>query len=101
MKAKILYHSKITLLHRNSDIVATAELKVWKVPVDNNFKEGIKYSMFLVRKQDGKVLIGFDNHKPKGHHLHKRNIEEVYNFQGTDKLIDDFWELVEKEGFIL
>lgn len=101
MSAKQLYHHKVTLLHRDSEIVAIAELKVWKVKEDKNFPEGIKYSLFLVNPSTSEVIFGMDNHKPKGHHQHINGEEIIYNFQGTDKLVDDFWEQVEKEGFIL
>ncbi len=57
--------------------------------------------MFLVNKDDGKVLVGFDNHKPKGHHLHIHGSEIAYEYQGIDKLIDGFWNMVLEEGYLL
>jgi len=78
-----------------------AELKVWKVSKSGDFPEGIKYSLFLVNVATKKVLIGFDNHRPKGHHKHLYDSEEIYLFQDTDKLIEDFWSLVQAEGFLL
>ena len=70
MGALLLYHSKITLIHRHSDAVALAALKVWQVPKSRHFPEGFKYSLSLVEKSTGDVLLGYDNHKPKGHHVH-------------------------------
>lgn len=32
----------------------------------------------------------YDNHHPKGHHRHFRGIEAPYEFQGVDRLIEDF-----------
>jgi hypothetical protein len=44
-------------------------------------------------------LIGFDNHKPKGPHLHIRNLEVGYIFRGFDELKNDIKAMIEKEGF--
>lgn len=64
------------------------ELKVWKVPKSEHFPEGVKYSFFAVRL--GQVLVGYDNHRPKGHHRHFMEDEEPYYFEGFDKLRSDF-----------
>mgnify|MGYP001499199005 CR=1 FL=1 len=99
MKAKIRFHQKLTLVHENTFEVALAELKVLEVPKSSHYPDGIKYSLFLVLKESGDVLIGFDNHKPKGPHLHFHGEEEPYSFEGEEKLVEDFWDLVRKEGF--
>ena len=96
-----IYYSKITLVHSETEETALAELKIWKVPIDDHFPEGMKYSLFLVSLETKNVLVGFDNHKPKGHHFHHHDSEEVYKYEGVDKLIDDFWELSEKEGYVI
>ena len=100
MAATQIYHSKITIIHSETEEAALAELKVWKVPTDENFPEGIKYSLFLVSLETKNVIVGFDNHKPKGHHFHHGS-EKFYNFEGVDKLIDDFWKLSKKEGYLI
>ena len=94
-------HAPAIFRRFQSKIVAVAELKVWRVAEDENFPEGMKYSMFLVNKDDGRVLVGFDNHKPKGHHLHIHGSEIAYEYQGIDKLIDGFWNMVQEEGYLL
>lgn len=99
MAATQIYHSKITLVHIETEQAAIAELKVWRVPIDDNFPEGIKYSLFLVSLENKQVIVGFDNHKPKGHHFHHHVSENSYEFESVDKLIDDFWALSEKEGY--
>ena len=99
MTATLIYHSKVRLLHWKTDAVAIAEAKVWKVPVSKDYREGVKYSLFLVVKETREILIGFDNHKPKGHHLHRHGRQQHYEFTEVDALVDEFWELVKKEGF--
>lgn len=101
MKAKILFHSKLTLIHSQTEEIAVAELKVFNLPVSRFYPEGIKYSMFLVVKKTGRIVVGFDNHRPKGHHLHIRDQEVVYNFVSVDRLVDDFWKYVKREGFYI
>ena len=64
------------------------EFKVWKVPKSANYPEGVKYSFFAVRS--GTVLVGYDNHRPKGHHRHFAGEERPYDFGGFDKLRRDF-----------
>ena len=91
----------MTLVHGRSAEVAVAEVKVWDVPLSPHYPEGLKYSLFLVAKADGRVIVGFDNHKPKGPHLHHEGKELLYEFRGVDALIEDFWRWVEKEGFVL
>jgi hypothetical protein len=47
----------------------------------------------------GEVVIGIDNHKPKGPHLHLGNKELPYTYQDEEILLIDFWDLVRKAGF--
>lgn len=101
MSALLLFHSKITLIHKRSEAVAIAELKVWQIPKSKSFPEGIKYSLFLVHKTTGQVLVGYDNHKPKGHHVHIDDAERPYTFKDVSSLIDDFWTTVEKRGYLI
>jgi len=46
------------------------------------------------------TIFGFDNHKPKGPHLHIKDKEIGYNYRGVDELISDIRALIEKEGFV-
>ncbi|MBI4402517.1 MAG: hypothetical protein HY537_00055 [Deltaproteobacteria bacterium] len=64
------------------------EFKVWRVPRSEHYPEGIKYSFFAAH--GGKVLVGYDNHTPKGHHRHFEGKEGTYAFSGIDKLREDF-----------
>ncbi len=97
----MLHHSKVTLVHYRTDEVAVAELRVLKVEVTRHFPEGLKYSLFLVDGASGEVLVGFDNHKPKGHHIHLGALEKEYMFIDMQTLVNDFWEQVKKKGFLI
>ena len=82
-RAVKVLHEKIRTAE---DVVV--EFKVWKVPKSKNYPEGVKYSFFAAHS--GKVLVGYDNHKPKGHHRHFVGEEGPYDFDGFDKLRQDF-----------
>lgn len=101
MKAVLRFQRKLTLVHSQSGEIAIAELKVWDVPRSAHYPEGLKYSLFLVARESGCVVVGFDNHKPKGPHLHQREVELPYQFLDVESLVEDFWRRVEREGFIL
>lgn len=101
MKAQIRFQQKLTLIHEKTDEVAIAGLKIVEIPKSKYYPEGLKYSLFLVYKNTGQVIIGFDNHKPKGPHLHYKENEVSYEFKNMEQLVEDFWELVKKEGFIV
>lgn len=91
------FHEKRILNHRASGAFAIAEVRIWEIPRSKHYPEGIKYALFLV--QAGRVLVGFDNHKPKGPHLHLGAEELRYEFLGVDKLIEDFWSFAKKAGY--
>lgn len=99
MKARLRYFNKVTLLHRSGDISAVAELKVWDVGVSVRYPDGIKFSLFLVEPKSGDVVLGMDNHKPKGPHLHIEGSERPYRFTTLDQLVDDFWRFAAAKGY--
>jgi hypothetical protein len=82
-KAVEILHDKV----RTVDGVVV-EFKVWQVTRSAQYPEGFKYSFFATRK--GVVLVGYDNHRPKGHHRHFGGVEEAYAFDGLEKLRADF-----------
>jgi hypothetical protein len=55
--------------------------------------------MFLVHRETGGVLVGFDNHPPKGHHLHLDGREVPYRYRDLRRLVKDFWSHVRRKGF--
>jgi hypothetical protein len=73
---------------------AVVEIKVWRVPKTSSYPEGVKYSFFAV--YGGEVLVGYDNHSPKGHHRHRKGKEEPYAFYDFDTLRADFARDVEE-----
>lgn len=97
MKAQPLHREKRLVLNSSTSEIAIAELKVWKIPKSEHYKMGRKFSLFLM--MHGRVLIGIDNHQPKGPHLHLGNEEVNYNYKNDDQLLKDFWDLVRKAGF--
>lgn len=99
MRAISLFKEKRLIAHSKSGALAVAELKIWHVPVDKYYKSGRKFSLFLVL--EGQIIIGIDNHRPKGPHLHLDGEEFPYNYKNDDILIDDFWDFVRKAGFNL
>ena len=66
VKAKLVLHEKRLVEAGGS--IGVAELKVWEVPRSGDYPSGRKFRLFFV--VDGNVVVGFDNHKPKGPHLH-------------------------------
>jgi len=66
------------------------EIQIYEVSVSRTYKEGIKYSCYLVDPKNGVGIIGYDIHPGKGHHRHIRGRETKYVFQGLEKLLDDF-----------
>lgn len=101
MVSSIRFHQKITLSHKFTSEEAIAELKIIQVPISQHYPDGLKYSLFLVLKHSGKILVGLDNHKPKGHHIHFDHKEESYEFLSMEILIDDFWNYVKEKGFLI
>lgn len=99
--ATLIHHSKIMVPHDDTERVAIAELKIWEVPQDSHYPEGRKYSLFLVWKDSGEVILGIDNHKPKGPHIHRGESEKPYPYRGEDELVDEFWGYVREEGFLI
>jgi hypothetical protein len=47
----------------------------------------------------GQVLVGIDNHQPKGPHLHLDQEEIPFRYTDDEQLLKDFWDLVRKAGF--
>lgn len=82
-RAKSIIKAKVVLF---SGVIV--EMKVWEVPKDNHYPEGFKYSLYAV--YGGRVLVGYDNHKPKGHHRHIGEQELAYHFTTLEALRNDF-----------
>ena len=90
-KATLVRHDKVVL---KSGVIV--EAKIWNVPVSDKYPDGIRYSLFAIHS-DGKVLVGYDNHYPKGHHRHIGDTQEPYVFTDLEKLRNDFKTDLETE----
>jgi hypothetical protein len=73
---------------------ALVELVVWRVPEPVPPSEhSFKYRLVYVVA--GQRVIGFDNERGKGDHLHRGASEFPYRFVSVDQLLDDFFAEVE------
>ena len=95
MKATLLFHEKRIVENVKTGELAVVELKIWQLAI--HYPEGRKFSLFLVAS--GTVLIGIDNHKPKGPHLHLGKEEVPYVYVDDNVLLADFWDMTRKAGF--
>ena len=98
MKATEILREKLILEHRGGIRLAVFEFVIWRVPVDRAYPEGIKYRAWL--SESGQTIFGFDNHKPKGPHLHVGDREVGYVFRGLQALKKDVIAMIRHEGFI-
>ncbi len=85
MSSTLMYYEK-----RVEEDGSIVEMKVWEVPVSEKNPDGVRYSLYWVKKEV--VLVGYDNHHPKGHHRHYGGRQETYEFTGIEDLIRDFLE---------
>ncbi|MBI4403929.1 MAG: hypothetical protein HY537_07205 [Deltaproteobacteria bacterium] len=99
MEATEILHQKAVLKHQHDeDRLVIFEIIVWRVGVSSNYPDGIKYRAWL--SEGGQTLFGFDNHKPKGAHLHVHDVEIGYVYRGLDALKADIVAMIQQEGFI-
>lgn len=73
------------------------ERKIWKVTKTRKYPLGIKYRIVLVEPKEHIILLLFDNHWPKGPHIHWENQEKTYEFQSVEQLLNDFYQEVKRE----
>jgi len=73
------------------------EIAIWHVPVpvDPSW-HSFKYRLVYVI--DGVRVVGYDNERGKGDHLHLGAVELPYQFVNVATLLVDFWQEVEKVG---
>ena len=80
----MVLHEKVLL--RSGTIVET---KVWSVGRgDKRYPDGLRYSLYAIHGDE--ILVGYDNHYPKGHHRHIAGKEGSYNFTSLENLRNDF-----------
>lgn len=83
---------KATLITRSKTILAQGEiveLVVWRVPAPvPPSRHGFRYrAAYIVA---GERVVGFDNERGKGDHMHVGGAERPYAFTTVDRLIEDF-----------
>ena len=98
MKAEEIFRQKLVLNHEDSKRIAILEIVVWKIPISSDYPDGIKYRAWT--SEHDVTLFGFDNHKPKGPHLHIGDVEVGYVFRGLKALREDISAMIKKAGFI-
>ncbi len=90
MKARLLLDHKTVVSSG-----AILQLKIWKVPEPvPPTTHGFKYRLVYVR--NGERIVGFDNERDKGDHMHLDGAESPYLFRGIEQLIEDFIAEVNK-----
>lgn len=74
---------------------AFADLVVWRVPrAVPGSTHPYKYRLAYVVAS--KCLMHFDNEAGKGDHYHLGEDEVAYAFESLEKLLEDFWRLVDE-----
>ncbi len=46
-----------------------------------------------------RAIVGFDNYGLKGPHISLDKVEVQYSFNAEERLLVDFWDLTQNEGF--
>jgi len=87
-------HAMPPVIFEARDIVGEGrylqEVRISAFPPHPDFPEGLRYSLCLVDRSTGEVVLLYDIHRGKSHHRHLRGKEEPYGFVDEDKLLDDF-----------
>ena len=99
--ATMVYAQKFFVKHDYQDTEAVVEIKVWEVSDHKKYPDGLKYSLFCVNVESNEIIVGFDNHHPKGPHIHVDQVEQHYFFESIEKLIEDFYSLLKARGYTL
>jgi Family of unknown function (DUF6516) len=90
MNARLVRNRKLTLPDG-----AIVETVIWELPHPVPGSSHLfKYRLYFGRK--GKRIVGFDNERGKGDHCHLDGLEMPYVFSTVDKLLDDFFDEIER-----
>lgn len=84
MKANLRFYSKD--FHEGRYIV---ELSVHDVGVSEKYPDGVKYGLICF-DQETEEFVLFDNHHPKGPHIHIDGKELSYEYVDDESLLNDF-----------
>jgi len=86
-KAELIFSRKQSL---NSGLLL--ERKIWKIPASTRYPNGIKYRLVLADPKKHLVILLYDNHSPKGPHVHWGDRERDYEFKNIEMLLKDFFQ---------
>ncbi len=89
MKADLVYHEK-----RYFEDGSFQEIKIWRVPKRKAKPHGLKYSFAYIVNNER--VVGYDNYEHKGDRRHYRDKVAPYEFQGIEKLWQDFNSAIEQ-----
>ncbi len=90
MKAALLFREK--RVEADGSIM---EMTIWRVPLPvTPSQHESKYSLFYGRA--GERIVGFDNERGKGDHVHVLGRERPYRFVSVEQLVADFLAEVSK-----
>ena len=91
MKATLIQSDKVVFADG-----AIREIVIWLVPSPvPPASHSFKYRMVYI--VEGVRVIGFDNERGKGDHMHLHGVETPYPFSDLAKLLADFRGLIAKE----
>jgi hypothetical protein len=85
-KGTIIFHQKFPLKGG-----LLSERIIWRVLPTIKYPLGIKYRLILVNPITGEVILLYDNHWPKGPHIHGSKGDRLYEFINIEKLRKDFF----------
>jgi len=96
IKSKHRHKARLVLRRKELDPDGgLIELVVWHVPQPvPPTTHGFKYRLVYIR--DGVRVVGFDNERGKGDHMHLDGQEQPYAFVSIAQLIEDFIAQVDK-----
>lgn len=88
MKARLRFYSKSKVQNRYVVV-----LSIHEVGKSKKYPDGIKYGLVCKDLRTGDEVV-FDNHHPKGPHIHIKDRELPYKYVNDDQLIEGFKEMV-------
>jgi hypothetical protein len=84
-KAELIFREKLT-----SPKGLIREISLWRLKRSERYPDGVKYRLVLVDPRTGEIHLLYDNHWPKGHHVHVRGHERPRPFSTLTHLLQEF-----------
>jgi hypothetical protein len=87
------------VLFHDRDVLAEGrylqEVRISTFSADEDFPEGVRYSLCLIDRTTDEIVLLYDIHRGKSHHRHLRGQESPYTFIDEDTLLNDFLQDVD------